>query len=91
MSSVFTHCLVNCDEADRDASEEEEMTENDADRAGTPRWVKIFGLVAAILVVIVVVLLVTGRGGGHGPGRHSDGDPTRGHTGPPPGITHQQP
>ncbi len=36
---------------------------------GTPRWVKVFGI-----VVIVVVLLVVARmfvGGEHGPGRHT--------------------
>ncbi|MBD0328641.1 MAG: hypothetical protein ICV64_00840 [Thermoleophilia bacterium] len=35
---------------------------------GTPRWVKIFGAIAAIVIVLLVVLLLFG--GGHGPGRH---------------------
>lgn len=35
---------------------------------GTPRWVKVFGIIAvALLLLLVVVLLVSG---GHGPGRH---------------------
>lgn len=33
----------------------------------TPRWVKVFGAVVAILIVVVVVMLL---GGGHGPGAH---------------------
>jgi hypothetical protein len=36
---------------------------------GTPRWVKVFGI-----ILIVVVLLVVARifiGGEHGPGRHA--------------------
>ena len=36
---------------------------------GTPRWVKVFGI-----IVIIVVLLIVARmfiGGGHGPGRHT--------------------
>ncbi len=36
---------------------------------GTPRWVKVFGI-----ILIVVVLLVVARifiGGEHGPGRHT--------------------
>jgi len=37
---------------------------------GTPRWVKLFGIVALALVLVVVVMLVAG-GGQHGPGRHS--------------------
>jgi hypothetical protein len=45
------------------------MTENDTDTAGTPRWVKVFGIIALVVVVLVVVLLVIG--GGHGPSRHT--------------------
>jgi hypothetical protein len=33
----------------------------------TPRWVKLFGIVALLMVVLLVILLATG---GHGPGRH---------------------
>jgi hypothetical protein len=39
---------------------------------GTPRWVKVSGVVALLLVLLVVVLLLFG-GGSHGPGRHVDG------------------
>jgi ABC-type transporter Mla subunit MlaD len=38
--------------------------------AGAPRWVKVFGIIALLVVLLFVVLLVTGRGGDHGPGRH---------------------
>jgi hypothetical protein len=64
---------------------------------GTPRWVKVFGIVALLVVAVVVVLILTGRGGPHSPRRHiSPADTTpaggaRGHTGPPRGITHTQP
>jgi hypothetical protein len=62
------------------------------DEHRTPRWVKVFGAVALVIVVLFVILLVSGRGGGHGPGRHAPGSGTSGgHTGPPPGVTHQQP
>lgn len=44
---------------------------------GTPRWVKVFGVIALVLVVLVVVMLVTG-GGNHGPGRHTGGSGDRG-------------
>jgi hypothetical protein len=43
---------------------------------GTPRWVKVFGI-----IVIVVVLLVVARifiGGEHGPGRHAPSGDTGG-------------
>jgi hypothetical protein len=53
---------------------------------GTPRWVKVFGLIALVVVVLFVVVLLVG-GGEHGPSRHSPGS----HTGPPPGVTHTQP
>jgi len=37
--------------------------------AGTPRWVKVFVVVAAtVLLMMVVAMLITG--GEHGPGRH---------------------
>ncbi len=74
-----------------------------ASTAGTPRWVKVFGLVLLLLVLLFVILRLTGVGGQHGPSRHGDsGDTTPAagtvaetpgsgigsHTGPPPGITH---
>jgi hypothetical protein len=37
--------------------------------AGTPRWVKVFGIISLIVVLLFIVRLVTG-GDGHGPGRH---------------------
>jgi hypothetical protein len=62
------------------------MTEKQTQTAGTPRWVKVFGIIALALLVLVVVGLIIGKGG-HGPGRHAPG----GHNGPPAGVTHQQP
>ncbi len=41
---------------------------------GAPRWVKVFGIIAVVLVLIVVVALLTG--GSHGPGRHLGGGQT---------------
>jgi hypothetical protein len=35
---------------------------------GTPRWVKVFGVILVVVVLLVVVLLVFG---GHGPSRHA--------------------
>lgn len=40
---------------------------------GTPRWVKISGAVALVLVLLVVAMLLLGGPGEHGPGRHSGG------------------
>lgn len=36
---------------------------------GTPRWVKVFEIVALMLVLLVVIMMFA-SGGGHGPGRH---------------------
>jgi hypothetical protein len=48
---------------------------------GTPRWVKVFGIIAIVLVLLFVILLLTGRG--HGPARHlSSGDPPASHARP---------
>jgi ABC-type transporter Mla subunit MlaD len=46
------------------------MTEGDSPTAGTPRWVKVFGIIALVLVVLLVVMIIAGRGD-HGPGRHT--------------------
>lgn len=35
---------------------------------GTPRWVKVFGVIALVLLVMLLVALLSG--GKHGPGRH---------------------
>jgi hypothetical protein len=37
---------------------------------GTPRWVKVFGVIVAILILLFVIVLLFG-GGEHGPGRHT--------------------
>ena len=34
--------------------------------AGTPRWVKVSGVIALVIVVLLVVLLLSG----HGPAQH---------------------
>jgi hypothetical protein len=41
----------------------------DADReAGTPRWVKVFGIIAIVLVLVFVIVHLAGGGlGGHFP------------------------
>ena len=46
-----------------------------------PRWVKVFGVIAAAVLLLFVVLLVTGND--HGPGRHLDGGEERA-----PGVDH---
>jgi hypothetical protein len=37
---------------------------------GTPRWVKISGVVALVLILLVTIVILTGIGGAHGPARH---------------------
>lgn len=56
----------------------------------TPRWVKVFGIIALVLVLLVVIIMFTGVGGEHGPGRHIPSGGAGGHTPP---IAHgaQQP
>lgn len=40
----------------------------------TPRWVKVFGIIAIVLILLFVILKLTGIGGNHGPGRHFSSD-----------------
>ena len=39
---------------------------------GTPRWVKVFGIVVTVVVLLLVGLMLFG-GGDHGPSRHAPG------------------
>ncbi len=42
-----------------------------ADDPGTPRWVKVFGIIALAVVLLFATMMLAGGGpGGHGPGRH---------------------
>ena len=42
---------------------------------GTPRWVKVSGIIAVALALLVAIAILTGVGGPHGPDRHvSDAD-----------------
>jgi hypothetical protein len=43
---------------------------------GVPRWVKVSGIICAVLVVCVVVVLLVGSSDRHGPGRHASIDVT---------------
>jgi hypothetical protein len=63
------------------AGEDQAGTETGAESTtDTPRWVKVFGLVAAIIVVLLVLIALLA--GGHGPGRHTQSWPPG--TGTPP-------
>jgi hypothetical protein len=39
----------------------------------TPRWVKVFGVIAILVALLIGLILFTGLGGQHGPQRHADG------------------
>lgn len=47
---------------------------------GTPRWVKVFGIIAVILVLLISFALFTGLGGPHGPARHGASSNADSHT-----------
>jgi hypothetical protein len=73
----------------RDRDIGESRVESDSgSTTGTPRWVKVFGVIALIVIGLFVIVALVG--GEHGPGRHTPGGSnTPGiHTGPPPGFEH---
>jgi hypothetical protein len=47
---------------------------------GTPRWVKIFGIIAAVAILLFVAFMLTGGPGGHGPSRHTGSTTSSGAT-----------
>ena len=54
---------------------------------GTPRWVKVFGIVTIIIIVLVGIILLGGHlAGGHGPNLHMGSGNINGNT-PPSSIT----
>ncbi len=63
-----------------DSGEDPERT------SGTPRWVKLFGVIALVVVVLFAILLLSGRGGDHGPRRHTQPVGIGGHP-PPAGVS----
>ena len=54
----------------RPASPDASLGPGRGTKPGTPRWVKVFGIIALGLVVLVVLLVTGVLGEGHGPGRH---------------------
>ena len=54
--------------ADQPSSPKRDGSADRGPTAGLPRWVKVSGIIALVLVVLVLVLLLAG--GDHGPGRH---------------------
>lgn len=50
----------------------------DGSPPGAPLWVKVFGIIALVLVVLFVIMLLSGGGGSHGPGRHTSSNSARG-------------
>ena len=65
----------------RDTGDDREVEPALGSTAGAPRWVKVLGIMALVLVLPVVVLLLTG-GGTHGPGRHMSSSDVGGQTPP---------
>ena len=54
---------------------------NDPTPPAMPRWVKVSGLVAVVVIVSAVLIMVL-SGGEHGPGRHLPGGGGEDHTPP---------
>ena len=61
-------------EDDGDSSEDTGVRSDRGLTTGTPRWVKVFGIIALLVVLLFAILLLTG--GPHGPGRHTGGSPS---------------
>ena len=53
-----------------ETSDDNGMRYDGDSRTGIPRWVKVVGIVVAVLALLVVIVLLVGGGGGHGPSRH---------------------
>jgi hypothetical protein len=56
-------------------SNDSDMVYDQESPTGIPRWVKVAGIIVALVALVVVVVLLAGGddGGGHGPSRHGSG------------------
>jgi hypothetical protein len=61
----------------RDPDEDAGVTADRGSPPGMPRWVKVSGIIVAVLVLLLLMLLIAG--GGHRPRPHASGD-AAGHT-----------
>ena len=58
-------------DSNNDAGDDTGIAPDREATTGTPRWVKVFGLIAFVVILLFVILMfVRGPGGRHGPGRH---------------------
>ena len=55
---------------DNPARGEETHVANRPPYPGTPRWVKVFGIIVVVVVLLVAAVMFI-SGGEHGPGRHT--------------------
>jgi hypothetical protein len=56
---------------DRDSNSDTGEEPDHDSTPGAPRWVKVFGIIALVVVLLFLILMFTrGSGGRHGPGRH---------------------
>ena len=65
---------------DPPSSPERDASAGRGPNAGTPRWVKVSGIIALAVVLLLIILLLTG--GNHGPGRHASSRGLGGPLGP---------
>jgi hypothetical protein len=56
----------------RDQGEDAHLAADRGSPPGMPRWVKVSGIIVAILALLLVIVLLIS--GGHGPRRHASGD-----------------
>ena len=56
----------------RDPGEDAGVAADRGSPPGMPRWVKVSGIIVAVLVLLLVIVLLVA--GGHGPRRHASGD-----------------
>jgi hypothetical protein len=59
--------------ADPPTSSDTSEVSNQDLTTNTPRWVKVFGILAIVVALLFVVMLLAG-GGRHGPSRHGVSD-----------------
>lgn len=57
----------------RSKTEEDKDKHDHGSTTNTPRWVKVSGIIAIVLILLAVIIMLF-SGGEHGPGRHFKSD-----------------
>ena len=74
--------------SNRDTADDTRVGSHRVSTTSAPRWVKVFGIIAIVLILLFVVVVFADVSGPHGPGRHIPSGDAKDDT-PPSSVTEE--